>query len=52
MKYLMKVKGFNWWKSEHGEATNKKQAKLFDKKEADAINKRYNGRYELIEVKE
>lgn len=53
MKYILKVKGHDWYKSEngHGETLHIEHAKRFTLEEAKAMNLKWRNRYELIEVK-
>jgi hypothetical protein len=54
MKYLLKVRGRDWYKSYigRGEVLNKDHAQRFTKEEAEKVNRTWRNRYEIIEVKE
>lgn len=54
MKYLLKVRGRDWYKGfvGRGEVLNKDHAQKFTKEEAEKVNRTWRNRYELIEVKD
>lgn len=54
MKYLLKVRGRDWYKAlvGRGEVLNKDHAQRFTKEEAEKVNRTWRNRYELMEAKD
>jgi len=52
MKYLLKVRGRDWYKAPigKGEVLNKDHAQKFTKEEAEKVNRTWRNRYELISI--